>query len=173
MPFNSSTAILYYNKSLFRRPGLKTDKAPASFEEIEKAAKAVVGLGSQQDRVHRGLALVDPHGEHARVARSSPLQTSKRICGPGDPAKNQRRLSERLMDLLSRWQNEGNFYLLRPGSKGDQPVTNGEAAIALASTGLVGTLMKTAKIRMGTGFLPSCPDFPRGTALSAAPASLS
>src|SRR2546428_6474519 len=38
MAFNSSTPILYYNKDLFKKAGL-ADKAPATWEEIEAAAK--------------------------------------------------------------------------------------------------------------------------------------
>jgi sn-glycerol 3-phosphate transport system substrate-binding protein len=46
MPFNSSTAILYYNKSLFKKAGLNAEKAPATYEEIEKCAKAAVVSGA-------------------------------------------------------------------------------------------------------------------------------
>jgi len=50
----------------------------------------------------------------------------------------------KLWDLLVRWQKEGNFTYSGRGSKGDQSIINGEAAVGLASTALVGTLTKTA-----------------------------
>ena len=35
MPFNSSTPILYYNKTAFKEAGLDPEKAPADFDEIK------------------------------------------------------------------------------------------------------------------------------------------
>ena len=45
MPFNSSTPILYYNKTIFEKAGLNPMNPPATFEEIEKCAKAAVSKG--------------------------------------------------------------------------------------------------------------------------------
>src|SRR4030042_3020953 len=45
MPFNSSTPILYYNKTIFEKAGLNPQIPPATFEEIEKCAKAAVSKG--------------------------------------------------------------------------------------------------------------------------------
>src|SRR5437773_7359170 len=46
MAFNSSTPILYYNKDLFKKAGLP-DKAPATWSEVEAAAKKVVAAGGK------------------------------------------------------------------------------------------------------------------------------
>ncbi len=46
MPFNSSTPILYYNKTAFEKAGLNPQVPPKTFEDIEKAAKAVVSKGA-------------------------------------------------------------------------------------------------------------------------------
>src|SRR6266498_3550082 len=39
MPFNSSSAILYYNKDAFKDAGLDPEKAPVTFTEVADAAK--------------------------------------------------------------------------------------------------------------------------------------
>lgn len=39
MPFNSSTPILYYNKTAFKEAGLDPEKAPATFDEVAQMAK--------------------------------------------------------------------------------------------------------------------------------------
>jgi sn-glycerol 3-phosphate transport system substrate-binding protein len=39
MPFNSSTPILYYNKTAFKEAGLDPEKAPKTFEELMEYAK--------------------------------------------------------------------------------------------------------------------------------------
>lgn len=42
MPFNSSTPVMYYNKDAFEAAGLDPENPPATFEEVEEAAKAIV-----------------------------------------------------------------------------------------------------------------------------------
>src|SRR5207249_12113415 len=42
--FNSSTPILFYNKDLFKKAGLR-DKPPARWDEVEAMAKKLVGAG--------------------------------------------------------------------------------------------------------------------------------
>ncbi|WP_334072271.1 MULTISPECIES: ABC transporter substrate-binding protein [Paenibacillus] len=46
MPFNTSNPILYYNKDHFKAAGLDPDKAPATYEEVKKAAEALAQKGT-------------------------------------------------------------------------------------------------------------------------------
>ena len=39
MPFNSSTPILYYNKTAFKEAGLDPEKAPQDLDEIAEYSK--------------------------------------------------------------------------------------------------------------------------------------
>ena len=41
MPFNSSTAVMWYSKDAFRKAGLDPDKPPATWEDVVKAAQAI------------------------------------------------------------------------------------------------------------------------------------
>ena len=41
MPFNSSTAVMWYNKDAFRKAGLDPDKAPATWQDVRQAAEAI------------------------------------------------------------------------------------------------------------------------------------
>lgn len=45
MPFNSSTPVLYYNKAAFQKAGLDPSKAPATWPELEDAAKKLQAAG--------------------------------------------------------------------------------------------------------------------------------
>jgi sn-glycerol 3-phosphate transport system substrate-binding protein len=165
MPFNSSTAILYYNKSIFKKAGLNPQKAPATFEEIEKFAKAAVISGATKI----GFAVAWPSWtlvENMHAWHDQPFADQDNgFAGMATQLKINGQLGERLLDLLSRWQGEGIFTYSGRGSKGDQPVINGEAAIGLASTALVGTLTKTAKFEWGTGNLPRLAGFPQGNSI--------
>ena len=41
MPFNSSTAVMWYNKDAFRKAGLDPDKPPPTWQDVTKAAEAI------------------------------------------------------------------------------------------------------------------------------------
>ncbi len=45
MPFNTSNAILYYNKDMFREAGLDPEKPPTTFEELREYAALMTGDG--------------------------------------------------------------------------------------------------------------------------------
>lgn len=165
MPFNSSTAILYYNKSIFQKAGLDPNKAPTTFDEIEKMAKAAVSSGATKigfTTAWPSWTLVENmHAWHDQPFADQEngfagLATQLKINGP---------FGVKLWELLARWQKEGIYTYSGRGSKGDQPIINGEAAIGLASTALVGTLTKTAKFEWGTGFLPRLTGFPQGNSI--------
>ena len=165
MPFNSSTAIFYYNKSIFQKAGLKTDKAPATYEEIEKCAKAAVVSGATKI----GFTVAWPSWtlmENMHAWHDQPFSDQDNgFAGLATHLKINGSLGERLMDLISRWQNEGIFTYSGRLAKGDQPIINGEAAMGIASTALVGTLTKSAKFEWGTGFLPRLPGLPQGNSI--------
>jgi sn-glycerol 3-phosphate transport system substrate-binding protein len=44
-PFNSSTPVMYYNKNAFEKAGLDPTKAPATWPEVEAAAKKLQAAG--------------------------------------------------------------------------------------------------------------------------------
>jgi sn-glycerol 3-phosphate transport system substrate-binding protein len=165
MPFNSSTAIFYYNKSIFQKAGLKTDKAPATYEEIEKCAKAAVVSGATKI----GFTVAWPSWtlmENMHAWHDQPFSDQDNgFAGLATHLKINGSLGERLMDLISRWQNQGIFTYSGRLAKGDQPIINGEAAMGIASTALVGTLTKSAKFEWGTGFLPRLSGYPQGNSI--------
>jgi sn-glycerol 3-phosphate transport system substrate-binding protein len=165
MPFNSSTAILYYNKSIFKKAGLDPEKFPASFDEIEKYAKAAVVSGATKI----GFTVAWPSWtlmENMHAWHDQPIADQDNgFVGLATQMKINGRLGGQILDLLSRWKDEGIFTYSGRGNRGDQPIINGEAAIGLASTALVGTLTKTAKFGWGTGYLPRIAGYPIGNSI--------
>jgi sn-glycerol 3-phosphate transport system substrate-binding protein len=165
MPFNSSTAILYFNRSHFKKAGLNPDKAPATYEEIEKAARAVVGSGATKV----GFTVSWPSWtlvENMHAWHDQPISDMDNgFAGMATQLKVNGDFGVRLWELLVRWQKDGFFTYSGRGNKGDQSIINGEAAIGLASTALVGTLTKTAKFEWGTGSLPRLGGYPQGNSI--------
>ena len=165
MPFNSSTAILYYNRTIFKKAGLDPTKPPTTYEQIEKAAKACVASGATKI----GFTTAWPSWtlvENAHAWHDQPfsdmdngfkgMPTRLRINGD---------FGVKMWTMLARWQKEGIYTYSGRTSKGDQPIVNGEAAIGLASTALVGTLTRTAKFDWGTGNLPRMAGYPQGNSI--------
>jgi sn-glycerol 3-phosphate transport system substrate-binding protein len=165
MPFNSSTPILYYNKTIFEKAGLNPQVAPATFAEIEKCAKAAVSSGATKI----GFTVSWPSWtliENMHTWHDQPFADKHNgFDGMATQLKINGKLGIQVLDLVARWQKEGIFTYSGRGSKGDQPVINGEAAIGLASTALVGTLSKTAKFDWGTGSLPRLEGYPQGNSI--------
>ena len=72
MPFNSSTAILYYNRTIFKKAGLDPTKPPKTYEEIEKAAKACV----TRERPRSGSPRPGPPGPSSRMPTPGTISPS-------------------------------------------------------------------------------------------------
>jgi sn-glycerol 3-phosphate transport system substrate-binding protein len=54
MPFNSSTAIIYYNKDVFQKAGLDPAKPPASFKDVEEMGRKIVASGAARAAITFG-----------------------------------------------------------------------------------------------------------------------
>lgn len=165
MPFNSSTAILYYNRTIFKKAGLDPTEAPVTFDDIEKAAKACIPSGATKI----GFTTAWPSWtliENAHSWHDQPFADQNNgFKGMASQLKINGAFGVKLLTLLTRWQKEGIYTYSGRGSRGDQPIINGEAAIGLASTALVGTLSKTAKFEWGTGKLPRMAGYPQGNSI--------
>ena len=165
MPFNSSTPILYYNKTAFEKAGLNPQQAPATFEEIEKAAKAVVSKGAAKI----GFTTSWPSWtlvENMHTWHDQPFADQQNgFTGMATQLKINGKLGIQIFEMLTRWQKERIYTYSGRGAQGDQPIINGEAAIGLASTALVGTMTRTAKFDWGTGNLPRLAGYPQGNSI--------
>lgn len=165
MPFNSSTPILYYNKTAFEKAGLNPMQPPATFEEIEKAAKAVLSKGAAKI----GFTASWPSWtlvENMHTWHDQPFADQQNgFTGMATQLKINGKLGIQVFEMLARWQKEGIYTYSGRGARGDQPIINGEAAIGLASTALVGTMTKTSKFDWGSGNLPRLSGYPQGNSI--------
>ena len=165
MPFNSSTAILYYNRTIFKKAGLDPTKPPTTYEQIEKAAKACVASGATKI----GFTTAWPSWtlvENAHAWHDQPFSDMDNgFKGMPTRIRINGDFGVKMWTMLTRWQKEGLYTYSGRTSKGDQPIVNGEAAVGLASTALVGTLTRTAKFDWGTGNLPRMAGYPQGNSI--------
>ncbi|MNJ40560.1 sn-glycerol-3-phosphate-binding periplasmic protein UgpB precursor [compost metagenome] len=158
MPFNTSNPILYYNKDLFKAAGLDPDKAPATYEELKRAAEtlskngapasfAIYGWFMEQFFANQGAEYVDNGNGRTAPATQSLVNTEAGV------------------NTLEWWKSlvEGQAAI-NLGRKTDdtkKAFVAGQVSMTLDSTaGLRGIVDSVGdKFEVGTAFLPK----PEGT----------
>ncbi len=153
MPFNSSTAVAFYNKDAFRRANLNPDQFPATWDGVAAAARALKAAGhacpmttawptwlmvEQFSAIHNiPLATQDNGftGMNAELAINNPLML-------------------RHLNNLVTWQREGIFRYGGRDTAGEALFPNGECAIIFTSSGYRGRVQREAQFAWGVGMLP-------------------
>src|SRR5205814_8308009 len=165
MAFNSSTPVLFYNRDLFKKAGL-ADKAPATWDEVEAAAKEVVASGGKcgfgaawpsWTLVENMHALHDqPFADHANGFDG--LATTLRINGP---------FGVKMMELLARGSKEGWYTYNGRGPKGEANMGAGECGIFISSSAYIAGLARASegKFTWSTGSLPHMDGYPQGNSI--------
>lgn len=161
MPFNSSTAILYYNKDAFRRAGLDPEKPPSTFAEIESMGRRIVDSGAARAAItfgwpawifeqmfayHNYLYADNDNGRSARATRVLFDSDFGRL-------------------VVSRWAEWARSGLLMYGGREYAPnraFLSGEVAMLIQSTSQVSTIEQAARFAVGTAFLPRIEGQPVG-----------
>jgi sn-glycerol 3-phosphate transport system substrate-binding protein len=152
MPFNSSTAVLWYSKHAFKKAGLDPQKAPATWPEVVKAANAVpipmttswptwIQL-EQYSALHNLPFATKSNGFEGLDAE--PIFNSKAH------VKHVQRQLDLAKDGLFKYSGRDNAP--------DPVLYAGDAGIRFGSSAMRGALVKTAKFEFGSGYLPYDPD---------------
>ena len=172
MPFNSSTPILYYNKTAFKEAGLDPNVAPKSFKEVEEFSKKLVKKDASGKVTQYGYSMavygwffeqllakqgqVYANNGNGRTEKATAVAWDK---GDGRTAA---------LNVLNEWKklvdsgNVGNFGRKTDDTK--NAFIAGRTAIMIESTGALPGLLSGVGTRfeMGTGFLPSITDGDKG-----------
>ncbi|MEW6045196.1 MAG: extracellular solute-binding protein [Bacillota bacterium] len=161
MPFNSSTAILYYNKDAFRKAGLDPEKPPSTFAEVEEIGRQIIKSGAARGAITFGwpawifeqtFAYHDQpyaNNDNGRNGRAT------RVLFNGD-------FGQMVASRWARWAREG---LLMYGGREYAPnraFLSGDVAMLLQSTSQVSTIEQAARFQVGTAFLPRIEGQPEG-----------
>ncbi|MDB5844668.1 MAG: sn-glycerol-3-phosphate transporter substrate-binding protein UgpB [Polaromonas sp.] len=156
-PFNSSTAIFYYNKDAFKAAGLDPEKAPTTWPEVALAAGKLKAAGhkcpfttswiswTQLESFstwHNSLFATQNNGfggPSARLAFNSPLHV-------------------RHFENLANMSKQGLFVYKGRANAADVSFPSGECAMMTGSSGLYARVSKEAKFAYGISQLPYYPD---------------
>ncbi|MFC7735404.1 sn-glycerol-3-phosphate ABC transporter substrate-binding protein UgpB [Roseomonas sp. GCM10028921] len=153
MPFNSSTAIAFYNKDMFQRAGLDPNAFPATWEGVEGAARKLkeAGIACPMTTAWPSWLMV----EQLLAIHDVPLASrSNGFEGLNTELNLTNPLMVKHMENLVRWQKEGLFRYAGRDAAGDPLFPAGECAIGFGSSGLRGRIEREARFGWGAAMLP-------------------
>jgi sn-glycerol 3-phosphate transport system substrate-binding protein len=154
MAFNSSTPILYYNKDAFQKAGLDPSKPPQTWKQVEDYSKKIIASGAAKCGFSTGwpswTMVENMHAWH-----DQPFATKRNgFDGLDAQLLINKEFGVMHLSRLTEWQ-KGNIYSYggRQGTA-DPKFINGECAMYIQSSALIGGFTRGVKFQWGTGQLP-------------------
>lgn len=134
MPFNSSTAIVFYNKDMFRRAGLNPDQAPATWAEMRAAATRLRAAGIDVPVTTAWPTWTQV--EQFSAVHNTPLATlDNGFGGLGAELRVNNPLQVRHINTMMEMSREGTFRWGGRDGAGDAIFASGQSAMIFASSG--------------------------------------
>ena len=158
MPFNSSTPVLYYNKTAFEKAGLDASKAPATWPELEAAAKKLQAAGYACGFTTGWQSWVQL--ENLSAWHNVPFATqSNGFDGIDTELAFNSPLHVKHIAAMAEWQKSKIFDYGGRRSDSAPKFYNQECAIYMNSSAAYAGVKANAKgFEFGVGMLPYWPD---------------
>lgn len=163
MPFNSSNAILFYNKTFFKEAGLDPKRPPRTFDELIEYSRKLVKKDSNGNIIRYGLTW-PTHSwffEQLMAVQDAPLVNNDNGRGDKRPTEAvfNSQAGKNIFELLAKMTKEGLLINTKreDWSGARQIFLSGKAAMLFYSTSDVKFITETAKENgweVGTAFLP-------------------
>lgn len=160
MPFNSSTAMLYYNKDMFEAAGLDPENPPTTFSELYEAGKQIVDSGVADYAISFGW----PAWIMEQMFAMHDQMLANENNGRDGLATEVYFNSEFGVQVLTEWQKWANDNVLFYGGReysANDPFIAGEFAMLVQSTSSLGGIEGKVEFDLGTAFLPTLDGYER------------
>jgi len=164
MPFNSSTAMLYYNKDVFRKAGLDPNRPPRTFDEVLEFGKKIKESGAAQGGISFGWPAWIFEQMHAYHNQFYANNGNGRL-GLATEVYFNRDFGVKVLTEWQKWAQEGVLVYGGRKYKANDPFLSGQFAMLVQSTSSLAGIMKKANFEVGTTFLPRMPGYPRGNSV--------
>jgi len=157
-PFNSSSAVMWYNKDAFRRAGLNPDVPPKTWPEVFEAAKKLRAAGF--DKCGFSSAWITwLNLEQFSLWHNVPLASrANGIDGFDTELRFNSPLHVRHLQNLIDLQRDNTFSYSGRTNTGEGRFTSGECPIFLTSSGFYGNVKANAKFDWANAPMPFYPD---------------
>ncbi|CAM3153547.1 sn-glycerol-3-phosphate ABC transporter substrate-binding protein UgpB [Paracoccus nototheniae] len=157
MPFNSSTPILYYNKTVFEAAGLDPEQPPETWEQLEEFSNQII----ESEAATCGFTtqwISWAQTENVSAWHNQPIGTLENGFGGLDARLSLNGpVQVKHWDNLKRWSDEGIFKYGGPvGGDNAAPMFYGQecAIIMGSSASRAGIIANTEAFDLGYGMLP-------------------
>lgn len=156
-PFNASTPILYYNKTLFRRAGLDPEVPPTTWPEVGTMAKRLIDAGAACGFTTSWPSWV--HIENFSAYHNLPLATQSNGLGGLDAELvfNNPAVVRHIAQLAD-WQKTKVFDYGGRATAAEPRFQQGDCGIFIGSSATRADILANAKFDVGYGRLPYWPD---------------
>ena len=151
-PFNSSTALFYINKDLFKKAGLEP-AAPKTWKELLATAEKLKAAGIACPYTTAWPSWV--HVENFSAWHNVPIGTKQNGMGGVDTKFTiNSPLHVRHIAMLGDMAKKGLFAYAGRTNQGDAKFSSGECAMFTGSASAQGGIKKAAKFEWSVHFLP-------------------
>ena len=158
MPFNSSTAVMWYSKDAFRKAGLDPDKPPATWQEVTAAAKAIKDKGAAPVPMTTSWPTWIQLEQYSALHNLPFASKSDGFEGLDAELQINSRAHVKHVERLLEMAKEGSFKYAGRDNTPDQLLVSGDAGIHFNSSAARGNMVKSAKYDWGMALLPYDPE---------------
>ncbi|WP_304616216.1 sn-glycerol-3-phosphate ABC transporter substrate-binding protein UgpB [Paracoccus sp. (in: a-proteobacteria)] len=157
MPFNSSTPILYYNKTVFEAAGLDPEQPPRTWQELEQMSRQIMESGAAPcGFTSQWISWIQT--ENFSAWHNQPIGTGENgFAGLDSRLTLNGEAQVRHWGNLKQWADEGLFRYGGPvgGDNAPPAFYAQECAIYMASSAArAGVIANTEAFDLGFGMLP-------------------
>ena len=156
-PFNASTPILYYNKTMFRDAGLDPETPPKTWPELGAAAKRLRERGAVCGFTTSWPSWINV--ENFSAFHNLQLATrANGFAGLDAELTINNPILARHIAQLAEWQKDKVFDYGGRGQSAEPRFQNGECGIFIGSSATRADIRANSKFEVGYGMMPYWPD---------------
>jgi sn-glycerol 3-phosphate transport system substrate-binding protein len=164
MPFNSSTAMLYYNRDMFAKAGLDPNKPPTNWDELEADGKKLLASGAVKHVLSfgwPGWVFEQMFTSHNQLFANHENGRS----GLATKVNFNDAFGNMVLNTWTRLAKENIFIYGGPEYSANSAFESGQIAMLIQSTSSLRGIEKGSQFKVGTTFLPRFEGYPRGNSV--------
>lgn len=164
MPFNSSTAMLYYNKDMFVAAGLDPEKPPKTWAEVEEYSMKIMEAGAATG----GFSMGWPAWIMEQMFATHNQLFANQDNGRSGLATELYLNSDFGVKVLTEWKRMAEEGVLVYGGReyaANDPFLAKQFPFLFQSTSSLGGILKSAEFEVGTAFLPRFEGYEMGNSV--------
>lgn len=161
VPFQRSTAVLYWNKTAFAEAGLDPEKYPTTWDEMVEYGKAVVKKDAAGNVTRWGVGIPGNPGSAQWLFTALAAQNGARLMN--DAGTETYLTDPKVVEALQYWRDLSAVHKVHPPGIQEwgttpQDFLEGRIAMAWTTTGNLTNISKNAKFDFGLAPYPGNPN---------------